>query len=321
MAKAPAISVIIIAHNSAEVLPRTLKSLREQEEDDFELLIIDDGSTDGTWSLITSIDMPRLRAHHNRTPAGAATGIVRGLAWAAGEFVVIHDAGAVSTPDRFKKQADRLGKDDPIAAIASAAEWVNSTGEPLQRVELPVQHEYQLNNLREESSPLYVAALQGAVMLRMEAIEEAGGHRASLGPASLLDLWMRVGEVGKLATFKQVFYAAPFDLAAPAICRRAEVEAYTALARKLAEERDSGGKEITDVEAAVEEIRARYDELGFFQQRIARTEGMLDWIDTLQEWGGPAAAEAQQLRTRARTTWPLSRRLWTSKPEAPQDEA
>lgn len=313
--------MIVVARDSVEDLPRTLKSLREQEEDDFELLIVDDGSTDGTWDYVTITDLPRLRAHRNRTPAGAAACIERALGWATGRFVVVHDAGAVSTPDRFKKQAGRLIKERRLVAIASGADWVNSAGQPLQHIELPTQHDYQLKHLREEAGPLYVAALQGAVMLRRAAIEAAGGHRAALGPASLLDLWLRLGEVGKLATFKQTLYAAPFDPAAPAVRQRAEVEAYTALARLLAEEREAHEEEITDAEAAAGQLRARTDELSFFQERIARSEGILDWIDTLQSWGGPAAAEAQALRARARSAWPLNRRLWQSEPEETKPEA
>lgn len=99
----PRVSVIIPAHNSAAYLPETLRSVESQTYRDWEIVAVDDGSSDGTWSLLESAG-PRVRAVRNAVAAGPAAARNRALAQASGELVTFLDADDLLRPRYLESQ-------------------------------------------------------------------------------------------------------------------------------------------------------------------------------------------------------------------------
>ena len=99
----PLVSIIIPAHNSAAFLPETLASVTNQTYDDWEIVAVDDGSSDETWSLLTSAG-PRVTALRNERAGGPAAARNRALSQARGELVAFLDADDLLAPRYLESQ-------------------------------------------------------------------------------------------------------------------------------------------------------------------------------------------------------------------------
>lgn len=90
----PLVSVITPSFNRVDLLPATLNSVLSQGYEQLEYLIVDDGSTDGTWEWLNCVDDPRVKvfSHPDRKNRGQAASINLGLRYARGRYVVILDS-------------------------------------------------------------------------------------------------------------------------------------------------------------------------------------------------------------------------------------
>lgn len=105
----PLISVVIPALNAVVTLAETLQSLAQQTFRDFEVVLVDDGSTDGTAELADRFDGPlKLRRISHGSPQGVAQSLNDGLAAGDSEFVARLDADDLAHPERFRLQLELL---------------------------------------------------------------------------------------------------------------------------------------------------------------------------------------------------------------------
>ncbi len=313
MASVPALSVAIVTCNSAENLPRTLDSLRGQSFSDFELLLVDDGSTDRTWSLVADLDWPRLRAHRHAAPRGDAVAFNQALEWAAGNYFTFIAAGDMLVGERLEKQVALLNRHDSAVAVSTAVGWVDGQGRTLRHVEPPTNHTALLDWLTQED--IYAPSLAvRSVMFRREAVEAAGGCREAHGPAAGIGLWLRLGQDGKLISLPEALHSVLLDLSAPIIREYARLRAYADLVRRAPGE-EAGpetGMEEGDRSASnkLSPGAARYGKMSLFARQAERADNYLHWAKQFEAWGGPAASYVGPLWTRALSAWPFNPRVW-----------
>jgi glycosyltransferase involved in cell wall biosynthesis len=98
------VSVILPVHDGAAFLAVALESVFAQTMRDFELIVVDDGSTDATPEILGSVRDPRLRVLRNETRRGIAPSLNRALDHCRGDFVARADADDVNLPERFARQ-------------------------------------------------------------------------------------------------------------------------------------------------------------------------------------------------------------------------
>ena len=103
----PTISVIIPAYNAERTIQETIESVQKQTFTDFEIVIVDDGSTDRTFDIIQKIADPRIRCFSYEN-GGVAAARNRGISNAKGEFISFIDADDMWTPDKLKLQLAAL---------------------------------------------------------------------------------------------------------------------------------------------------------------------------------------------------------------------
>jgi len=104
----PTVSVVIPTYNRAELLTRAIDSVLAQTYDDFELLVVDDGSTDDTEAVVTAYDDDRVRYLAHETNRGANPARNTGIEAAEGEFVAFLDSDDEWRPRKLEAQLDRL---------------------------------------------------------------------------------------------------------------------------------------------------------------------------------------------------------------------
>jgi len=184
----PLISVVTPCYNAAGFIAATVESVRAQTLGDWEMIVIDDGSSDGSPAIIEAIGDRRVRVLRQAN-AGPSAARNTGIAAARGGYIAFLDADDLALPHRLAAQAAVLDADPELAAVASGYEWIDEDG-----AILPAAHSWQypfdLNTLRDWlfDCPL----VPSATMIRRDAWAAVGGFKESLRGGEDWHFWMRV---------------------------------------------------------------------------------------------------------------------------------
>jgi glycosyltransferase involved in cell wall biosynthesis len=200
---APAISVLMSVRNGAPWVRDAVESVLEQTVTDLELVVIDDGSTDATTSLLATIGDPRLRVER-QAPRGLTPSLNRALALARAPLLARLDADDVALPERLACQRAFLDAHPDVGLLGTGAREVDASGREIGVVS-PPEDDAAIRRAMIRRNPF----VHSSVMMRRRALEEAGGYDERLGVAQDYDLWMRMSRITRLA-----------NLPAPLVVRR-----------------------------------------------------------------------------------------------------
>ena len=128
----PLISVIMPVYNDDPYLNEAMDSILRQSLDDFEFIIINDGSTDNSLEIIKSYRDLRIILLQNKTNKGIAKSLNYGLGYARGQFIARMDANDIALPKRFEKQIQYLKKEKEIGLVTCLYENISPEGDHLQ---------------------------------------------------------------------------------------------------------------------------------------------------------------------------------------------
>jgi hypothetical protein len=115
----PKVSVVMSVYNGARYVKEAVDSILAQTFADFEFIIIDDGSTDDTWSVLHNYADRRIRLAQNGQNIGLTRSLNRGLSWARGVYIARMDADDISLPSRFERQVNILDAHSAIGLLGS----------------------------------------------------------------------------------------------------------------------------------------------------------------------------------------------------------
>lgn len=188
----PAISVLMAVHNGEAFLREAIESVLVQSFEDFEFIIVDDGSQDRSVELIESFADARIRLLRNAGNQGLAASLNRGLEAARGEFVARMDADDIALPNRLEVQIGYMREHTAVGACG-AARIVRRGGEERLHNTQPadrLKYEFLLGN------PL----AHPTVMLRKSALVAHGlKYNPAYRYAQDYDLWARMQDVCDVA--------------------------------------------------------------------------------------------------------------------------
>ncbi len=122
----PKVSVIMPVYNAERYLRESIDSILMQSFDDFELIVIDDSSTDSSLKIIQSYNNPKIKLLINEKNIGSAGSMNRGLSVAVGEYVARMDADDISLPDRLETQVKYM---DNNVDVCLSGTWVQVVGD------------------------------------------------------------------------------------------------------------------------------------------------------------------------------------------------
>ena len=236
MPRAPLISVVMAAHNAAAHFREAMDSILAQSLTDFELIVVDDASTDTTPAILASMSDPRVVILRNDRNLGQTRSLVRGLESAKGQYIARHDADDKSLPDRFARQVDALEVNADLGAIGSQVRGISESGGLLDTWNLPVEPDRVGATLLKGN-----CLVHGAVMLRASALKSVGSYRERFRYSQDYDLWLRFLDKWSLANLDDVLYM--FRRGPSTVSRRnlfAQTE-FALVARCLANERRENG--------------------------------------------------------------------------------
>ena len=198
---APAISVAMSVYNGERFLAEAIESVLGQRFDNFEFLILDDGSSDSTRDIISTyaaIDQ-RIRPIF-RENRGLVASLNQLLAEARAPLVARMDADDICHPDRFGLQKQFLDHNPEYGVVGTRCDDIDENGAPwpLNAVPHPLTHEGFLQAI-ERNEPLLC---HPSVMFRRKLVLGVGGYHGAFRHCEDLDLWLRLATVTKLGNLK-----------------------------------------------------------------------------------------------------------------------
>lgn len=185
------LSVITTVFNGELFLRESIDSILSQEFNDFEFIIIDDGSTDSTPKILTEYTgNKKIRILQNKYNEGIAVSRNRGLLESKGIYVAIHDADDISLPLRFKKQIDILDSNKEIGFLGSHAMKISPCGHIMGEMKYPPKSTSSafIHIMKHKLNPI----IDPSSMFRKKLVLDRGGYKMEMRHSMDFDLWCRL---------------------------------------------------------------------------------------------------------------------------------
>ncbi len=200
----PRVSIIIPTYNRLKMLEKSIESVFAQSYKDWELIIIDDASTDETEERMTQLASREKSVRYMRIPRIEGKGISEylniGLRNSKGEYIArIDDDDYWCHKDKLKMQVEFLDKNPEYVVVGGGVILVDENGDELFKY-LKKETDEEIRRFALYSNPFTHAT----VMFRKETAMKLGGYR-SMKHVEDMELWLRMGKVGKLYNFKEYF--------------------------------------------------------------------------------------------------------------------
>ncbi len=190
----PKICVVMPVYNGGKYLREAIDSILAQSYDNFEFIIIDDGSTDNTWMILNDYDDVRIQLVRNEENIGMAGSLNKGLALARGEFIARMDADDVSLPERLEKQVRFLNSNPHIGAVGSFAYKIDASGRIIGETRPPTDPylvEWGLCFDNYLCHPTF--------MFRKSTFTQVGGYSEKKWHSEDYDLWSRMVGITRIS--------------------------------------------------------------------------------------------------------------------------
>lgn len=198
----PTVSIILPVYNGSSFLNESIDSLLIQTFCSFEVIIIDDGSTDNSASIISSYKDPRVRFVQQKNHGLAAT-LNRGIALAAGKYIARQDQDDVSMPERIARQVKFLEANTDHGMVGTwATIWEADT--PTER-----SHRHDAENIKLQFGLLFDNPfVHSSIMIRKSVFENVGGYSTDRDrqPPEDYELWSRIARRWCVANIPEILH-------------------------------------------------------------------------------------------------------------------
>lgn len=195
----PKVTVVIPVYNREKYVAAAIESILAQTFPDFELLVIDDGSTDRSREIIQSYRDPRLHLVCNETNLGIPKTRNRGLQLAQGEYLAFLDSDDWAYPERLAKQVAFLDSHPDYAAVGAWVAWMDEEGRSLRRIRRKPVLPDEIAAQR-----LFRQGIENSASMARTVVLREYGHREEYDLSEDFDLWSRIAAQHKLATLPEV---------------------------------------------------------------------------------------------------------------------
>jgi glycosyltransferase involved in cell wall biosynthesis len=211
MSEQPTVSVVMSVYNGAATLRETLDSILGQQGIGFELIVVDDGSSDGTGAMLddAAANDERIRVIHQENQ-GLTRSLVTGCRAAQAPFIARHDCGDRSHPERLRRQFELLSGDPGLVLVSCSTRYIGPEGEPLYVISSD-GGEVRRSLLHDGVDSIRGLTHHGTAMFRRETYFDVGEYRPQFRVAQDLDLWVRMAQRGGIAFVPDVLYEARFE--------------------------------------------------------------------------------------------------------------
>ena len=307
--KQPRLSVAMAVYNNAPFLAEAIDSILAQTMGDFEFLIVNDGSTDGSAAIIDSFARrdKRIRAIHQPN-RGLVPSLNLMIEKARAPLIARMDGDDISLPNRFERQLAFLDANPDYGVVGTSTHDIDEHGRlSLNEDFHPLDHDAFRAAL--ETGPWLC---HPSVVMRRDVVRAAGGYRAAFRHCEDYDLWLRLSEATKLCTIPDRLFH--YRRSATQVSSAHVLEQLTGAAIAYAAhcEREAGRPDPTDGmdrlppierldalfgrEGVTREVRAKVAPNIVFCERALRGEGFPLLLAHIKEGGDRAGLWRTALR-------------------------
>jgi glycosyltransferase involved in cell wall biosynthesis len=193
LTQCPTVSVVLATYNRSNLLPKAIESVLQQTFPDFELIIVDDGSTDNTAEIVSRYPDPRINyqpvKHGERSRARNI-----GIQLSRGHYIAFLDSDDWYLPDKLKDQVQILQSHPECGMTLGDWQIVNGSGEVIQ--EMRPWENYRDASLTVEDWLFHTSATPITVLIKREWFERGLSFDPSLYMSEDIELWMRLSLSG-----------------------------------------------------------------------------------------------------------------------------
>ncbi len=231
----PLVSVVMSVYNGERYLRESVDSILIQTFNDFEFIIINDGSTDSTSAILDTYKDNRIILL-NQKNAGLTKSLNKGISIAKGKYIARQDADDISKPERFEKEVSFMEENPHVGLLSCWFEFIDETGQVRRQARLPVED----GLLRERLIEINQFSHPGA-MIRKEILTHTGLYREYFKYAQDYDLWLRISEKSEISNLPD--FLVQYRESAAAISSKLILlqSRYAGVAREMALQRRSRG--------------------------------------------------------------------------------
>lgn len=202
MSAAPKVSVLVASYNGERFIEETVRSILGQTFRDLELIVLDDGSTDGTRAILRRLAEADARMRLIEKPnEGLIATLNRGMAEARGTYIARLDHDDVALPARIERQAALLDARPEVVAVGCLIQNVDADGTAKGKAR--IRHE-RLRHAPGAFPPVQQWLYGPTPLIRAEALRKVGGYRAKFLAAEDRDLCWRLGALGPMERLPEV---------------------------------------------------------------------------------------------------------------------
>ena len=195
------LSVLLSVKDGESYIEDCLKSIVNQTYSNWELIVIDDGSTDRTVKIVESFNDHRIRLF-KQPNHGLAYSLNRAANLANGELLIRHDADDLSKSNRFGEIVQIFNKNRNIVLIATDVEVIDHLGDVLSERQIISDRKEAIRSIEKLINPF----VHGSLAFPRKAFEEVGGYDESFSTSQDFDLIVRLLRNGEIAVLSTPLY-------------------------------------------------------------------------------------------------------------------
>ena len=210
--KNPFVSIYVPVYNAHETIGRAIASILKQTYDNYEIVVVDNASTDDTCKIIREFNDPRVVIQVNEINIGAEKNWEKCVELASGEYTAVFHADDIYEPDIIENEVNAFADNPSLLGIFTLATFINDLDEVIGKSVLPLRlrgkkvYDYSDILLAVLDSPLKNANpfMTPAVLVRTETYKKIMPlRRGEIRTATDFDLWLRLSKIGPVTILSE----------------------------------------------------------------------------------------------------------------------
>lgn len=198
MERKPKVSVVMTVYNEEDWIRRSVISVLNQTYEDFELVIVNDGSTDRTREILESEFSDRRIKIFNRENRSRVKALNQAVNVSMGEYIAILDADDYCLPERLKKQVEFLDRNPSVGIVGTAYYRYDEIRKEKCIRRYPTEDE----QIRKEMAK-YIPMAHSSVMMRKSCLEKTGHYNEQFDTLQDMELFIRIAKKYKLSNLRE----------------------------------------------------------------------------------------------------------------------